>query len=166
MVGVFQKTPEVSRTVRKATKFVSAEEEAAARKSEIAALKIQRDDSIVNMEIVSKPVDTVTVAVRGKLAAVSVPVDVSSKDASAPQPPVMKRKQSILDSSNPEMLNLLNKMMTMGAENGKNQVPSQSVRPFPIVSKKSLVEPDVPAPDVKEREIKVSKSKLLQVRKL
>jgi hypothetical protein len=174
--------PEVNKTERKATKFVSAEEEAAIRKGELAALKAQKDAALIAAEAI--PVSTISIEIVDgdtklslaegasslHLEAVTdisprtddskspVPDDTLVSDLST-KPSVLRRRQSILDSSNPDMLNTLNKMMSP-SEGGGSPMRG-AVRTFPKSSKIVPKETDTTI-EVKEKEVKVSKSKLLQ----
>jgi len=169
--------PEVNKTERKATKFVSAEEEAAK-----CALKAQKDAALIAAttalsEIPSETTDgdsKLSVLEDGnnallRLEAVSdmsprpdnpkspVADDIASSELSI-KPSAIRRRQSILDSSNPDMLNTLNKMMSL-SDIGSSM--KGSPRLFPITPKIAPKETDTIV-EVKEKEVKVSKSKLLQ----
>lgn len=181
--------PEVNKAERKATKFVSAEEEAAIRKNEIAALKAQKDAAAIatqNALSISQealandaeitlnegPEKSEVNDLEGDRLQLVPPDDASPRtDASrSPVPedvivsesakPPLRRRQSVLESMNPELLSKLNKIT--GTPTSDAPVPNFKRAVKKVVKEQAATVESEP----KEKEIKVTKSKLLQVSNL
>lgn len=131
MKGVFDKNPEVTKTQRKATKFVSAEEEAAIRKKEIAALKAQKDPQSV-AEVTPAEAATITQPEKNLVNEHNSP---QTTDQESTPKATSKRRKSVLDS-NPQLVRDLTKAMS------KSTKATKSVLATPV---KARVVPSLPS---------------------
>jgi hypothetical protein len=179
---VFDRTPEVNRAERKATKFVSAEEEANIRKNELAALKAQKDSASSSSAVAAPVPETENsgpVALTAEILEAVTQIDengaeksVGGDDGENPgelsRRPSVRRRSSILESSNPDMIKALTRMMSSSTLPDN---PSPQALP---ITRRGSINRSASISDasgtagageekVEVKEVKVTKSKLLMV---
>lgn len=172
--GVFDRTPDINRTERKATKFVSAEEEANIRKNELAALKAQKESAASENLAANTGNDSTAVAPESEEAIntanasdenAAVEDEKSTDNPNELSDKPLKRRSSILNSANPDMVKALTRMMSSTGVSDTNT---------PVVVKRASVQRSTSITDsAKEgsaseekaevKEVKITKSKFLMV---
>ena len=163
--GVFDPNPEICKAVRQAAKFLSAEEEAEQRKLELSNMKAKRESDPEPATEVAEEPEKIQLQQVGHIDISLYAAVVDSKTYQMPSTPISRKRHSILDGVNQDMVNTLNKMFS--PENPRATLGSPSFRsPGANTRRATIMSPKLQANDSttdEKKEVKTTQSKLLQV---